>query len=134
MPLLRYRTGDRGSLLAESCACGRSSRLMGVVTGRDADVLVLRGGHRISPHAFTCALERVSGVLRYQISQLGPARVRVRALLERTVDRDRAAAQMRDALRLDVAPFLDAEVEFVEGFPATPSAKFRVVEPLAQPS
>ena len=130
MPLLRYLTGDRGALLSAACRCGRSSPLLGVVTGRAADVLVLRGGQRISPYAFTCALERVSGVVRYQVSQLDPARVRVRAILEGAANRESIAAQMRTALRFDVAPFLDAEVEFVDRLPTGPRAKFRVVEPL----
>lgn len=130
MPLLRYLTGDRGALLSGTCACGRSSPLLGVVTGRAADVLVLRGGQRISPYALTCALERVGGVLRYQVSQLDPARVRVRAILEGAANREAIADQMRTALRFDVAPFLDADVEFVDCLPTGPRAKFRVVEPL----
>lgn len=130
MPLLRYRTGDRGVLLPRTCACGRSSPLLGVVTGRAADVLVLRGGQRISPYALTCALERVGGVLRYQVSQLDPARVRVRAMLDGGADRTLVAAEMRTALRFDVASFLEADVEFVDRFPTGPRAKFRVVEPL----
>jgi phenylacetate-CoA ligase len=131
MPLLRYRTGDRGSLLGGTCTCGRESPLMGVVTGRASDMLVLRGGHRISPYSLTCALERVDGVLRYQVSQLDTARVRVRAMLEAAVDRDLVAGQLREVLRHQVAAFLDTEVEFVESFPAGPRAKFRVVEPLS---
>ncbi|MEO8089668.1 MAG: AMP-binding protein [Gemmatimonadales bacterium] len=130
MPLLRYLTGDRGALLPGTCACGRSSPLLGVVTGRAADVLVLRGGQRISPYALTCALERVGGILRYQVSQLDPARVRVRAILKAAANREAIADQMRAALRFDVAPFLDAEVEFVDHLPTGPRAKFRVVEPL----
>ncbi len=130
MPLFRYLTGDRGALLSGTCPCGRSSPLLGVVTGRAADVLVLRGGQRISPYALTCALERIGGVLRYQVSQLDPARVRVRAILEATANRETIAAQMRSALRFDVAPFLDADVEFVDRLPTGPRAKFRVVEPL----
>jgi len=130
MPLFRYLTGDRGALLSGTCPCGRSSPLLGVVTGRAADVLVLRGGQRISPYALTCALERVSGLLRYQVSQLDPARVRVRAILEGAANREAIADQMRNALRFDVAPFLDADVEFVDRLPTGPRAKFRVVEPL----
>ena len=130
MPLFRYLTGDRGALLSGTCPCGRSSPLLGVVTGRAADVLVLRGGQRISPYALTCALERISGVLRYQVSQLDPARVRVRAILEAAANRETIADQMRSALRFDVAPFLDADVEFVDHLPTGPRAKFRVVEPL----
>ncbi len=130
MPLFRYLTGDRGALLSGACACGRSSPLLGVVSGRLADMLVLRDGQRISPYALTCALERVDGVLRYQVSQLDPARVRVRAITEGAADRERIAHQMRSALRYDVASFLDADVEFVDRLPTGPHAKFRVVEPL----
>jgi phenylacetate-CoA ligase len=131
MPLLRYLTGDRGALLSGSCTCGRSSPLLGIVSGRAADVLVMRGGQRISPYAFTCALERVEGVLRYQVSQLDSERVRVRAIAEGAVDRDAIASKMRSALRFDVAPFLEADVEFVDQLPAGPRAKFRVVQPLS---
>jgi phenylacetate-coenzyme A ligase PaaK-like adenylate-forming protein len=131
MPLIRYLTGDRGALLPGTCGCGRPSPLLGVVTGRSADVLILRGGQRISPYALTCVLERIDGVLRYQVSQLDPAKIRVRAILAGAADRETVAAQMRSALHLDVAPFLDAEVEFVDRLPTGPSAKFRVVEPLA---
>lgn len=130
MPLLRYRTGDRGTLLSGGCTCGCAMPLLGVVTGRTADVLVLRNGHRISPYALTCAIERIPGVLRYQVSQLDQARVRVRAILEATVDRAAVMAQVRTALRFEVAPYLDADFEFVDRLPTGPRAKFRVVEPL----
>jgi phenylacetate-CoA ligase len=130
MPLLRYLTGDRGAVLSGRCTCGRTSPLLGVVSGRLADMLVLQGGQRISPYAITCALERVGGVLRYQVSQLDPARVRVRAIAEGAADREVIAQEMRRVLRYDVASFLDADVEFVDRLPMGPRAKFRVVEPL----
>jgi phenylacetate-CoA ligase len=131
MPLIRYRTGDRGILRAEHCSCGRATPLLGVVTGRTVDMLVLRGGQRISPYALTCAIERVPGLLRYQISQLDQERVRVRAILDSAADQTQVTAQVRTALRHEVAPFLNADVEFVDRLPTGPRAKFRVVEPLA---
>ena len=130
MPLIRYLTGDRGSLLAGTCSCGCAMPLLGVVTGRTADTLVMRNGHRISPYALTSAIERIPGVLRYQVSQLDQARVRVRAILEAAADRSLVTAQVRTALRYDVAPFLDADVEFVDRLPTGPRSKFRVVESL----
>jgi phenylacetate-CoA ligase len=134
MPLLRYRTGDRGIQRSERCACGCSMPLLGVVTGRSADILTLQGGRRISPYALTCAIERVPGLLRYQVSQLDQARLRVRAIIDATADRTVIAHQVRRALRYDVAPFLDAEVEFVDQLPSGPRAKFRVVEALSTPA
>lgn len=130
MPLLRYRIGDRGSLLAERCACGHPFPLLGVVTGRRADMLVLEGGHRVSPYALTCALEQVGDVLRYQVTQLEPARLRVRAILDGEADRGQVAGRIRSVIRGEVAPFLETDVEFVDRLPAGPRAKFRVVEPL----
>jgi phenylacetate-CoA ligase len=131
MPLLRYRIGDRGSLLAESCDCGHPFPLLGVVTGRRADMLVLDGGHRISPYALTCAMERVGDVLRYQVTQLEPARLRVRAILDGAADRTQVAGRIRAIIRHEVARYLETEVEFVDRLPRGPRAKFRVVEPLA---
>ena len=131
MPLLRYRIGDRGSLLAGSCACGHPFPLLGIVTGRRADMLVLEGGHRVSPYALTCAMEGVGDVLRYQVTQLEPARLRVRAILDPGADRRRVEGLIRSAIRNEVAPYLQTEVEFVDRLPRGPRAKFRVVEPLA---
>jgi phenylacetate-CoA ligase len=130
MPLLRYRIGDRGSLLTERCACGHSFPLLGVVTGRRADVLVLAGGRRVSPYALSCAMERVGDVLRFQVTQLEPARLRVRAILDPGADRSRIAGRIRSVLRGEVAQFLETDVEFVDRLPTGPRAKFRVVEPL----
>jgi phenylacetate-CoA ligase len=130
MPLLRYRTGDRGLLRSGRCSCGCPMPLLGVVTGRTADILVMRDGHRISPYALTSAIERIPGVVRYQVSQLDQTRVRVRAIVDAVADRTAVTTQVRTALRHDVAPFLDADVEFVDRLPTGPRAKFRVVEPL----
>jgi phenylacetate-CoA ligase len=130
MPLLRYRTGDRAALRTEACACGCAMPLLGVMTGRAADTLIMRDGLRVSPYALTCAIERIPGVLRYQVSQLDQARVRVRAILESAADRNVVTAQVRTVLRYDVAPFLDADVEFVDHLPTGARAKFRVVEPM----
>ena len=130
MPLLRYRTGDRGLLRSGSCSCGCTMPLLGVVTGRSADILTLQGGKRVSPYALTCAIERVPGLVRYQVTQLDHVRLRVRAILDDTADRVVVAHQIQRALRYDVAPFLDAEVEFVDRLLTGPRAKFRVVEAL----
>jgi hypothetical protein len=94
-------------------------------------MLVLDGGHRISSYALTCAMERVGDVLRYQVTQLEPARLRVRAILDGAADRTQVAGRIRAVIRHEVAPYLETEVEFVDRLPRGPRAKFRVVEPLA---
>ncbi|HEU4699167.1 MAG TPA: AMP-binding protein [Gemmatimonadales bacterium] len=132
MPLLRYRTGDRGALQAGRCTCGLAFPLLGVVTGRRADVLEFEGGLRVSPYALTCALERVEPLERYQVVQLDRATLRVRARVPASADREATGARIRAALRSEVSPLLQVEVEYVDRFATGARAKFRVVEPLSR--
>ncbi|HEU5170134.1 MAG TPA: hypothetical protein VFU46_06335 [Gemmatimonadales bacterium] len=129
MPLLRYRTGDRGALLAGRCDCGCTLPLLGIVAGREADVLDL-AGRRVSPYALTTAIERIEGLLQYQVSQVDRARLRVRAVPATHADRSRMDHGIRSALRRHVEESLDVDVEFVERLPTGARAKVRVVEPL----
>ena len=43
MPLLRYRTGDIGSLTLEPCACGRTTARIRGLRGRRDDMITVRG-------------------------------------------------------------------------------------------
>jgi phenylacetate-CoA ligase len=43
MPLLRYRTGDIGSLTSEPCACGRTTARIRGLRGRRDDMIIVRG-------------------------------------------------------------------------------------------
>ena len=43
MPLLRYRTGDIGSLTLEPCACGRTTARIRGLVGRRDDMITVRG-------------------------------------------------------------------------------------------
>jgi len=72
----------------------------------------------------------VGRLLRYQVTQLDPVRVRVRAIAHPDADRAAMTERIRTVLRGEVAPFLEAEVEFVDRLAHGPRAKFRVVEPL----
>ena len=92
---------------------------------------MLAGGQRVSPYSVTCALENVSDLVRYQVTQLDLGRVRVRAIVGSESDRSQVADRVRTALRAQVAPFLETEVEFVDQLPTGPRAKFRVVQSLA---
>jgi phenylacetate-CoA ligase len=43
MPLLRYRTGDIGTMLTGPCACGRTTARITGLRGRHDDMLIVRG-------------------------------------------------------------------------------------------
>jgi phenylacetate-CoA ligase len=47
MPLVRYETGDRATMAAEACACGRSLPVLRAIEGRVDDVVITRDGRHI---------------------------------------------------------------------------------------
>jgi phenylacetate-CoA ligase len=52
MPLIRYDTGDLGNIIEDICSCGRGSRLLKEVIGRDKELLVTPGGKSVHGAAF----------------------------------------------------------------------------------
>lgn len=69
-PLIRYDTGDSCTILPnqQNCKCGRKSRIVNQILGRDDDYLLLENGTkigRLSP-IFTKSLLRIKGAQIYQ--------------------------------------------------------------------
>ncbi|HWQ93665.1 MAG TPA: phenylacetate--CoA ligase [Clostridia bacterium] len=54
MPIVRYRTRDITSIIAEPCRCGRTHRRLNRITGRSDDMLIIRG-----VNIFPTQIERV---------------------------------------------------------------------------
>ena len=130
MPMIRFRIGDRGTLSDEGCRCGVTLPRLGIVTGRVAEVLNV-GGRRLSPYVFTSALEKIGGLVRYQVVQLETTRFVVRSVLARGVSPESVAGAVRGAVAAAVGTRVAVDVEFVERLGNGPGRKTRVVQPLA---
>jgi phenylacetate-CoA ligase len=52
MPLIRYRVGDMGAYLAETCQCGRGLPLMKISVAKQSDQIKLSGGKCYSSEIF----------------------------------------------------------------------------------
>jgi phenylacetate-CoA ligase len=61
MPVIRYRTRDRGRLSIEPCECGRTFVRMSRVRGRTDDMLIVRGVN-VFPSQIETALLQVAGL------------------------------------------------------------------------
>ena len=59
-PVIRFRTRDLTSLLAEPCPCGRKTMRMARVAGRSDDVLIIRGT-KVSPSQIAALLGEIEG-------------------------------------------------------------------------
>ena len=67
MPLIRYRTGDLGTISHASCACGRGwARLLGGVLGRADDMITIRGIN-VFPSAVENIVQRHPEIVEFAI-------------------------------------------------------------------
>jgi phenylacetate-CoA ligase len=132
MPLVRYRTGDRGALPASRCSCGRASPLLGIVSGREADALELPDGSTRSPYVLTMALERVPGLAQFQIVQRERDLLRVSVVASAGACADTSILEraIRASLNEALPPDIRIEVVVVERLVRGPRQKVRVVSPM----
>ena len=126
MPLIRYRTGDRGTFpaTAEPCACGRTLPVLEAVEGRLDDVLVTPDGRRIGrlDPVFKADLP----LREAQIVQQAPDRVVVRVVPAPGFD-DEDAADILERLGARLGPAVTTSLERVEALPRGANGKLRTV-------
>ncbi|HMI58970.1 MAG TPA: AMP-binding protein [Gemmatimonadaceae bacterium] len=136
MPLVRYRTGDRGALLASRCSCGRASPLLGVVSGREADTLELPDGSTRSPYLLTMALERIPALAQFQIVQRERDLLHVSAVASIGGRADVSVLEraIRDSLHEVLPRDIRIDVSVVERLVRGPREKVRVVSPMPRSS
>jgi phenylacetate-CoA ligase len=66
MPMIRYRTRDITSLVAESCPCGRTIRRMQRISRRSDDMFIIRGVN-VFPSQIETALLAVEGTVPHYL-------------------------------------------------------------------
>ena len=73
LPLLRYRTGDFGSVSEQPCPCGRSLKVLDQVFGRAYDFIVSPSGRRFHAeflmYIFEEAQRHEIGIAQFQVRQ-----------------------------------------------------------------
>jgi phenylacetate-CoA ligase len=126
MPLIRYRTTDRGTLKPGRCTCGRPLQLTEDVTTKAEDLLRLRDGRLIPPSVLTHPFKPLDSIEGSQIVQTD---------LDRLVIRIVAGAKFGDGdqehlvreLRARLGDDMRIDVELVDELPRTNRGKFKWV-------
>lgn len=75
MPLIRYKIEDRGAWAPGYCGCGRTTRRLAAVSGRQSDYLLALDGSKINGTALTTLLYPVPHIVRYQYRQVEKGKV-----------------------------------------------------------
>jgi phenylacetate-CoA ligase len=91
-PLIRYRTGDIGSVTTEPCACGRTMARITALRGRLDDMLIIRGVNLFPSHVEALLLG---------VEEVGP---HYRLIVERPAEMDEVSVECEPA-----SPDIDRE-------------------------
>ena len=126
MPMIRYRTGDRGRLLADRCRCGRGLPLMDVVQGRTTDFLRLPDGNVRHALSIIYPLRETPGIRQFRVVQERDFGVVVEVVCD-----GRAAQVTRESVSRSLRPVIGADVSLdvrtVDYIEPSPSGKHRYV-------
>lgn len=125
MPLIRYDTGDLGSVSEGRCACGRAGPQLLIAGGRVAEQVQLPSGRRLSPYALTMTLEDLPGLLQYRLVHTAPDTLVVELLGPGPWPEDVLAA-CRQRLADVLQEPLRIELRRVDAIPRTAAGKRRV--------
>lgn len=126
MPFIRYMTGDRAIAGWERCSCGRGLPLLRQVVGRRLDILYTPDGRRIPGEFFPHLIKDFPTVKRFQVVQLEPTRIELRAVLgDGWSETDHLG--LMNAIREVIGPTVHFEILPVKDIPLTPVGKLQVV-------
>jgi len=127
MPLIRYRIGDRGLFRPGPCSCGRTFALMAPLAGRSSDFIITPNGHRLSPYLFTTAIEKINGLLQYQLVQEDVQSIIVKAIM---AEQNGALElkNIKERIQAVVVEPMDIKVEACEKIDNEENGKFKVVK------
>lgn len=118
-PLIRYRTGDRGSLRTAPCPCGRSLPLMDQPHGRTTDVLRLPSGAVLAHRLMGMFGAHPEAVRLFQIHQRVDYSITIRVVLgsgsRARAHVEEAVAALRDRIHHEVP----VRIDYAESLPYT---------------
>jgi phenylacetate-CoA ligase len=126
-PIIRYRTGDIGSLDPSPCPCGRGLPKLRAVEGRQTDFLVTPGGRVLHALSAIYILREVPAIREFRIVQEAIDQLVVHVVLRQPIGPAEEAslcAQFASVFSTDMR----VDIMRTDALPRTPSGKFRYVE------
>jgi phenylacetate-CoA ligase len=130
--LLNYRIGDLGRVSTTACACGRNTLQLADLEGRRSEYITRPDGSFVGPYIVTEALNRIPGVVRFQLVQRAQAAFELRL---GTLDReafDEGVASAEAAIS-EILGGYGVEATYVEDWPIEPGQKHRPIVLLDAP-
>ena len=116
-PLIRYRLGDRGTLMGDPCVCGISLPRMQQPDGRSTDLLRLPGGRSLGHRLMGMFGSHPEAVRLFQLHQRADYSIVVRVVEGDGADARAHIEQAVEGLRRRVDDAVPVTIEYVASLP-----------------
>lgn len=126
VPLIRYYTGDMGSLEMATCPCGRQHQTMKIIGGRTRDFISTRSRLIYICHHTTYLLNLSNGIDEIQFYQPDLNNIEIR-IVRNDQYQHADAHRLRDAVAKLTNGELNISTKFVPSIPRTRVGKYRFV-------
>ncbi len=132
-PLIRYRTGDFGTLQEGTCSCGRTLRCLAGIQGRAYDFIRNREGvlfhGEFIMYIFEDLRRQKMGIRQFQVIQEDVDHFSVKIVRE-TAYRSEAEAIIIERIRQEVDPEARLDFTYVDEITREKSGKLRLIKGL----
>jgi len=131
MPLVRYYLGDLAKKVVPDkiCECGRKLPLLGMVVGRDTDIVKTPSGKYMIVHFFTAIFEHISEIKQFRVLQKKIDEIEIEYIPDRNFADD-VLDLIRDKIQNHIKEKFPIHFKCVENISTTPSGKPQIVKSL----
>jgi phenylacetate-CoA ligase len=128
LPLIRYVVGDSGTWAPPDrrCGCGRHSRILLHIDGREEDYVLTPEGNRIL--RFDYLFKDTPDVAECQVVQYKPAEVVLRIIPTAGYQAPREEAKLRELVKHWISEAMTVSFEYPADLPREANGKFRPVK------
>jgi phenylacetate-CoA ligase len=126
MPFIRYHTGDMGHIIEEKCGCGRESKLLKEVVGRQQEMLQTPEGKYVHGAFFNSYMfGKISSVKEFQVVQVSLKDILV--ILVPEEDFDERQLNIIESIIHSKSHDWNVEFKFVDSIEKTNSGKYKFI-------
>lgn len=126
MPLVRYRTGDIGTVYHGACSCGRSLPMLGKVEGRSTDFLMRADGSLAHALSVIYVLRELKKVRQFRVTQESVDHLSIDVALYESLTEEECSG-IRLQMRKIIGDRVQVEIRHKEEIEPLPSGKHRYV-------
>lgn len=126
MPFIRYDTGDIGHIIEDQCGCGRGSKLMREIIGRQHEMLQTPEGKFVHGAFFNSYMfGKINGVVEFQVIQKSLENIIIKIVADENFD-EKQLDIIRSIIKSKSERW-DIEFKFVDQIERTKAGKYKFI-------